>query len=311
MKKKPVWLLVVLDALIFGAALMAFALFHHVLPREKASLGIVSVQAMETTAPAQIEPVSLPQATDSIEAVDAAQRLDDEGQPTLTLTEGSALDGTVQYYLADIRLSDISRLRTAFAQDTYGGGFTQTVLEMDLHLDAVLTVNGDYYGNSDEGVVARNGVIYRANPTDADILCLYQDGSMAVKTYQFFDPQAEANKGLWQAWTFGPSLLDEQAGAITEFFEGRHLNGKNPRTVLGYYEPGHYALLVVDGRGESAGLSLKELSALCQQLGFQIAYNLDGGKSSVMCYQDAVLNQPASGGRAISDVIYLAKGAGL
>lgn len=85
------------------------------------------------------------------------------------------------------------------------------------------------------------------------------------------------------------------------------MNGDNPRTVLGYYAPGHYAVLVVDGRGESAGLSLDELAGLCEELGFTLAYNLDGGKSSVMTFNDAIVNQPAGGGRAISDVIYIAE----
>ena len=66
-------------------------------------------------------------------------------------------------------------------------------------------------------------------------------------------------------------------------------------------------MLVVDGRGESAGLSLDELAGLCEELGFTLAYNLDGGKSSVMTFNDAIVNQPAGGGRAISDVIYIAE----
>ena len=183
----------------------------------------------------------------------------------------------------------------------------EDLVRMDILLNAALCVNGDYYGNSDEGVVVRNGVIYRANPTDADILCLYYDGTMEVKAYRDFDAQAEADQGIWQAWTFGPSLLNSDGSAVSGFNEGRHMNGDNPRTVLGYYAPGHYAVLVVDGRGESAGLSLDELAGLCEELGFTIAYNLDGGKSSVMTFNDALVNQPASGGRAISDVIYIAE----
>ena len=134
----------------------------------------------------------------------------------------------MQYYLADLNLSDATELRTAFAFDTYGGGYAQTVPQIARQLDALLCVNGDYYGNSDEGVVVRNGVIYRANPTRADILCLYYDGTMAVKSYSEFDVQAEAASGIWQAWTFGPSLLDEDGQALSAFHEGRHMNGRNP-----------------------------------------------------------------------------------
>lgn len=321
-KKKPVWLLCLIDMAALGAALVVFALFHHVIPTQKLALNLVSIQ---TTAQAETaEETQETQATQaaetvtqvvvsaqtllpSVQGVDAlsTQNSFQSAGVTVSLSEHDYLGGSVKYYLADLWLEDVTALKTALAQNTYGSGFTDTVTHMDSLLNAALCVNGDYYGNSNEGVVVRNGVIYRANQTDADILCLYYDGTMVVKAYQDFDAQAEAAKGIWQAWTFGPSLLNNDGSAVRSFNEGRHMNGDNPRTVLGYYAPGHYAVLVVDGRGESAGLSLNELAGLCEELGFTIAYNLDGGKSSVMTFNDALVNQPASGGRAISDVIYI------
>ncbi len=295
-KKKPVWLLCLIDLAALGAALVVFALFHHVIPTQKLALNLISIQST-----AQAETIAE-------EPMPAQASFQTDGV-SVTLSEHDYLGGSVKYYLADLWLEDVTALKTAMAQNTYGSGFTDTVTHMDSLLNAALCVNGDYYGNSDEGVVVRNGVIYRANRTDADILCLYYDGTMAVKTWQAFDVQAEAQKGIWQAWTFGPSLLDSGGSAVGSFNEGRHMNSDNPRTVLAYYAPGHYAVLVVDGRGESAGLSLDELAGLCEELGFTIAYNLDGGKSSVMTFNDALVNQPASGGRAISDVIYIEEAA--
>ena len=323
-KNKPVWLLCLIDLAALGAALVVFALFHHVIPTQKLALNLVSIQST-----AHADALEETQETDTIQAADSAAAVAVSAQTllpsvpeadslaeqtslqstgvTVSLSEHDCLGGSVKYYLADLWLEDVTALKTAFAQNTYGSGFTDTVPRMDSLLNAALCVNGDYYGNSDEGVVVRNGVIYRANPTDADILCLYYDGTMEVKAYQDFDAQGEANKGIWQAWTFGPSLLNSDGSAVSGFNEGRHMNGDNPRTVLGYYAPGHYAVLVVDGRGESAGLSLDELAGLCEELGFTLAYNLDGGKSSVMTFNDAIVNQPAGGGRAISDVIYIAE----
>lgn len=40
-------------------------------------------------------------------------------------------------------------------------------------------------------------------------------------------------------------------------------------------------------------------------LGCNVAYNLDGGKSSAMVYEGEYVNQPADGGRTISDIIYI------
>lgn len=323
-KNMPVWLLCLIDLAVLGAALVVFALFHHVIPTQKLALNLVSIQSTaqaetveetivtetmqtaETVTPVAVSAQTLLPSIQEVNTLSAQTSFQSTGV-TISLSEHDCLGGSVQYYLADLRLKDVTALKTAMAQNTYGSGFTDTVTHMDSLLNAALCVNGDYYGNSDEGVVVRNGVIYRANHTDADILCLYYDGTMEVKAYQDFDAQAEAAKGIWQAWTFGPSLLSNDGSAVSSFNEGRHMNGTNPRTVLGYYAPGHYAVLVVDGRGESAGLSLDELAGLCEELGFTIAYNLDGGKSSVMTFNDALVNQPASGGRAISDVIYIAE----
>ena len=81
----------------------------------------------------------------------------------------------------------------------------------------------------------------------------------------------------------------------------------NPRTAIGYYEPGHYCLVVVDWRGESAGITLPDLSRLFYDLGCTAAYNLDGGNSSVMVWQDAVINDPSGGGRESSDALLIAE----
>ncbi|MHC1787644.1 MAG: phosphodiester glycosidase family protein [Christensenellales bacterium] len=301
MKKKPVWRIVAGDILVLGAALLVFALFHHVLPTRKAALNLISVPL---TAQAEAAESAQTSQTAAAEAQDGSSYIA-EGVK-LSISEYDYLGGSVHYYLADILLDDVTRLRTALAGDTYGSGYTDTVQDMDSLLNAALCVNGDYYGSSDEGVVVRNGVIYRANYTQADILCLYYDGSMRVSAGAAFDAEGEAARGIWQAWTFGPSLLDAGGRAKDSFSEGRHMSGKNPRTVLGYYGPGHYALLVVDGRGDSAGLTLKELAELSEEVGFTLAYNLDGGKSSVMTFNDALVNEPAGGGRAVSDVIYIA-----
>jgi exopolysaccharide biosynthesis protein len=85
------------------------------------------------------------------------------------------------------------------------------------------------------------------------------------------------------------------------------VNPENPRTAIGYYEPGHYCFVVVDGRqdGYSDGLTLAELSQLFHDLGCQTAYNLDGGQSSMMVFQDSLVNQPYKGGRNSSDIVYL------
>ena len=83
----------------------------------------------------------------------------------------------------------------------------------------------------------------------------------------------------------------------------------NPRCAIGYYEPGHYCLVVVDGRqrGYSLGLEMTELSKLMKQLGCTEAYNLDGGMTAMMAYGTELYSQPCGGGRQNCDIVYVAE----
>ena len=136
---------------------------------------------------------------------------------------------------------------------------------------------------------------------------LYYDGRMEVMPGSAFDMQQAINDGAWQAWTFGPALLDTDGSVLTSFASTGRIISANPRTAIGYYEPGHYCMVVVDGRGASAGITLPDLSQLFYDLGCTAAYNLDGGNSSIMVWQDAVINDPSGGGRESSDALLIAE----
>lgn len=76
--------------------------------------------------------------------------------------------------------------------------------------------------------------------------------------------------------------------------------------IYGYYEPGHYCFLLVDGRepGYSRGMFLEEEAAIFEHLRCKAAYNLDGGHSSFMTLQDKIVNTPYKAEHKISDGIF-------
>ena len=224
---------------------------------------------------------------------------------SITVTEETTAGGRITYYLADIYIRDITTFRSAIAQNTYGSGYRDSIEDMAALNKAMIAINGDYYGNTNEGVVIRNGVIYRANPTNCDVCVLYYDGSMRVMPGSAFNIEDAIADGAWQAWTFGPALLDTDGSVLTNFSSTSRIISANPRTAIGYYEPGHYCMVVVDGRGESAGITLPQLSQLFSDLGCKAAYNLDGGNSSIMVWQDEIINQPSGGGRESSDALLI------
>lgn len=213
----------------------------------------------------------------------------------------------ITYYVVDIYLQDVTRLRTEAASSK---GFSAklgetSVKKMSDRVNALFASSGDFHTNN-MGLVIRNGELYRKTKGKFDICVLYRDGTMRTYTKDEYEVDNIIAEDPWQVWTFGPGLLDSEGNPRTEF-PNCQIKERNPRCVLGYYEPGHYAIVMVDGRqsGYSMGLTMYDLAQLSYDLGFKVAYNLDGGKSAVLCWQGEVYNKPFDGGRVISDIIYV------
>lgn len=84
---------------------------------------------------------------------------------------------------------------------------------------------------------------------------------------------------------------------------------RHPRTAVGLRPDGRWILVVVDGRQPelSIGMDLRELADLLLSLGCVDALNLDGGGSSTLFYERAVVNSPsdATKERPVSDAVVI------
>lgn len=223
---------------------------------------------------------------------------------------------SVYYTLADVYVSDITSLQTAFAEDTYGVGYTETLNAMSARMGSVLSVNGDSYSNNrhkDNGTIIRNGVVFRTQRSTEETCVLYRDGTMKTYPPDRFSPKTAIENGAWQTWVFGPSLLDENGNAKSDFLTWDYISQSHPRTAIGYYEPGHYCLLVVDGRQPklSRGMFLEEMSQLFASLGCKAAYNLDGGHCAFMDRGTSPVSKPYKPTKAISDGIFICEPGGI
>ena len=99
----------------------------------------------------------------------------------VSLTE-TTVENT-QVYIADITVSSSDYLKTAFAQNTYGTNVTAKTSVTATENNAILAVNGDYYGANSTGYVIRNRVVYRdtvrEDSSNGD-LAIYKDGSFKI-----------------------------------------------------------------------------------------------------------------------------------
>lgn len=229
---------------------------------------------------------------------------------TITLTTCERHSTTI--YVADVTMTSARYLKTAFANNTYGRNVTATTSSIAQANNAILAINGDFYGAQESGYVIRNGIVYRDTPRGSDVLCVHADGTMAIVNDRAVTAAQLVESGVWQAFTFGPALVENGAVTVATGAEVSRSMASNPRTAMGVVDANHYLLVVSDGRtGESAGLTLYELAQFMQELGAVTAYNLDGGGSSTMVFDGQIVNNPTTTGRiqerSVSDIVYIGK----
>ena len=228
---------------------------------------------------------------------------------SITLKEYREYDSAI--YVADVTVSDVSYLKTALASNTYGRNITDTTSDMANDNNAILAINGDYYGARQSGYVIRNGSLYRNSSGNRDALAIMKNGEFEFVTEGETSAETLLGNGALQVFSFGPVLLEDGSISVTENEEVGMAMASNPRTAIGYLGKNHYVFVVSDGRtSESAGLSLYELASFMKSLGVVDAYNLDGGGSSTMVFKGEVINTPTTNGhstqeRAVSDILYI------
>ena len=347
-KRMSVGKMVVLDLLAIIVGLNVFALFHHVLDYWDIHLGTTApVPVVLATLPpeptAEAAPVETPQQAEPTPETDA----EPSPEPTPTrvysgmwgekfadkFTEGEVIqtensyqsanvnitlerieEPGLVYFVADVYISDLQYFGTAFAtgegNGEYNVGTEVQIDEIARRVNAIVAINGDHY-KLHNGIVIRNGLLYSETPYE-DVCALYTDGTLETYTKDELDLEALKSAAPWQVWSFGPGLLDAEGHAKT-FYDSQSnvlsINPKNPRCAIGYYEPGHYCLVKVEGNrwGKfigSYGMTFSELAAMFEARGCVRAYAFDGGRSAAMSWMGEFLSTNYD--RGSFDIVYIA-----
>ncbi len=328
---------ILLDLLAVGICLNVFAYFHHVRKAEPTPKALTSptpivstdsaVSASEPTAAPETSATEAPAVADTgllggkfaekftTGAVEQTENSYRSANVAIEISKVSAgtSDRPIVYYVADIYIKDLSSFRTALAyefKDQNQGSRKNVMptLQLSELTGSLVAISGDNYTFRKEGLIAvRNGVEwYNQTPLADDICVLYYDGTM--ETYRAGNTRAEQiaaiyEKKPYQIWTFGPELLDN--GEIPQqLFTGK----ENPLSGVGYFEPGHYCFILVDGRqsGYSWGMNYTQFAQVFKDLGCKAAYNLDGGDTAVMTFNGAWQSHPQDENpRDTSDILYI------
>jgi exopolysaccharide biosynthesis protein len=237
--------------------------------------------------------------------------------PSITIKKvvtGTGND-TITYFVADVVIGDATQLRSAFAENKYGDNIIANTSAIAKENNATFAINGDYYGYRRSGYLIRNGVVYRDVPARQG-MAFFRDGTAKLYDEKSTTTEKLLAEGVWNTLSFGPGLVDggqipvgiDQVEVDTNI--GNHpIQGQQPRTGIGMISPNHLLFIAADGRsgGYSRGVTMPEFASIFKELGAQYAYNLDGGGSTTMYFNGALVNNPLGKGRerGTSDILYI------
>jgi len=306
--KKGGWI-VIADVIVFAALLVSFAYLHHGMERTEFGARLVScrssvVYKLESgfdiafddgdTGYFEFDGRFAARTPETVKNGDTTYYKDDRSE--ITVTTYYLETGRVQ--VADVYISDIAKLQTATAYHSYGKGLREDPLEMAVREGAVFSMTGDNYSERNGGVVMRNGVLY-SQDIDRDICVLNWDGSMDMYRQNEFDLTAIMEKGAYQIWSFGPILVED--GEAAEDFVTDMLTPCR-RAAIGYYEPGHYCFVIMDGE-----VTLEQLADTMVILGCDSSYALYGGRLAEMSLNGDIMSTYQEADRECSDIIMIVR----
>lgn len=214
------------------------------------------------------------------------------------------------YYYAYVKIADASQLRTA-ATNGFDYGIRTKVQVMARRTNAVLAINGDFYGARPETYVLRQGKVYRDSVGEnLDVLLIDEDGDFHVILAKD-DPASQDKtmvngKKVVNAFSFGPALIIDDEVVLNKKSSPSlsDPDGRNERMAIVQTGPLEYLVVCV----RSVGCDLDEMVQLVQSLTdhVEVAYLLDGGQSTQFVFMGELLNKTLRDCREITDIVYFA-----
>ncbi len=252
---------------------------------------------------------------------------------TIKVTVSQATWMNTPILIADVVISDPSQLRTASMGD---GDFSKgkmsqgKVVTQAKHMNAVLAINGDsaYAKEKKEfGIIFRQGKQIHARLDESgrfrmDLLLVDENGDFhgihSAQPGDLDDPSVYEGRKIFNVFSFGPIIVEN--GAVVTDYRGADRGTSEggtwmvmrsgidaTRMVIGQAGPLHYKIFTSKGkRSGSRGLTLQELAEFIVTQDVQIAYNLDGGDSTVLYFRGKQVNPDTGNARALWDIIYFA-----
>ncbi|HVJ49686.1 phosphodiester glycosidase family protein [Desulfitobacterium sp.] len=195
-----------------------------------------------------------------------------------------------------LKIKDPSRVEVAGTR--YLGTRGEMAEEIAKETGAIAVINGGGFsdpegsgsGGRPLGILISGGKIQHKDSVNTfDLIGLDHNNKLILGHYTL--PQIQ-KMDIRDAVSFSPFLVVNGKPAITQGDGGW---GIAPRTAIGQTRDGTILMLVIDGRQvSSVGASLKDVQDIMLKYGAYNVANLDGGASTILYYNQQIVNHPSS-----------------
>jgi hypothetical protein len=204
----------------------------------------------------------------------------------------------------ELPILDFNKLAPRDGTSLYFGQFTEEVLPQYKCRAIVLKTDGDSYVNkvASAAVVRTLPKVKRLKLTaleSALVVCGEElkvlplpgdEVSLNLQLEGLSEPVLEAISGGPRILRQGKAVFEGKAEGFAMWRRG-YLSGTHPRTALGLGADGTTLYLIV-AEGRPGGLNAVGAACVLKGLGAEEAMLLDGGGSSVMVWEDRIVNRP-------------------
>ncbi len=231
---------------------------------------------------------------------------------SITVQMETVEDDGVLYCIARVTVKSPTQLRTASAGSLKSRKYAR-ISSMAAKNNAIVAINGDNFANDPQKTTYeyRMSQQIRAKTNrKKDILIIDENGDFHLFVKSDKEKLAAFEKSGLQiinAFTFGPALvIDGEVQSIDKSY-GYNPGGKEPRMAIGQTGTLSYILVMAEGRNKnSEGVTQQEMADFMGELGCVQAFNLDGGNSAEMIFNNAFYGSRTGNERDQSDIIYFA-----
>ena len=215
----------------------------------------------------------------------------------------------------EVKIAHGSQLRRALSDNTYGSSVYMYPTQMAQNANAVVAINGDFYGHRSCGITVYQRQLYRFNPRSLESCFFTASGDMIFTHVGELSTEDDVKRFVQDnditfSISFGPILVENGEKKTTNTYLVGEVDIQYSRAAIGQVDKLTYVVALAEGRSSSSnGVTQQTLADfMFNELHCTQAYNLDGGNSATMIFNGEYYQtgRTIKNERHQSDFIYFA-----